>query len=104
MSTQPDLFDVCAGRHKGNPQSVAANNKNAGRRIKQRHEVFSAVYNAGADGITCRELAKQWEVGMNVISGRFSELKFLKLIRPAGRRDDCAVYVASVGASVQVNR
>lgn len=90
-----ELFDVCAARHKGNAESVAANRRNSMHRTRQQAEVLEAVRAAGENGLTCRELAERWGVGMNTISGRFSELKRAGLIRNAGVRDGCGVYVAN---------
>lgn len=92
-----DLFDVCERKHGGNANSVEANRRSAGNRKEQRNAVFRAICEAGSNGLTCKELSAAWGVGMNRISGRFSELKLVELIRESGRRDGCAVLVTNFG-------
>lgn len=89
--------DICAGKHHGNPNSVEANRRSAGNRKEQRNAVFRAICEAGSNGMTCKELAAAWNVGMNRISGRFSELKMLELIRETDRRAGCGVFVSTIG-------
>lgn len=96
----PD-YDVCERRHGGNAQSDAANDRAAFSKQDQRRRVLVAIRAAGLTGITCKELARALKTGQNNISGRFSELRKLGLIRVAkddhGRdrtREGCAVYVA----------
>ncbi len=84
------IKDVCAARHKGNPESLAANERAECTKARQRRNVYEAVCAAG--DLTCRDLANAWGVGMNVISGRFTELKAAGMIVKTGVRDGCAVY------------
>lgn len=88
---QPDLFDICLNRHRGNQESREANRRV--RKAEQRERALSAILDANSCGITCRELAERWGVGMNTISGRLSELKAEGLVVKAGVRDGCAVLV-----------
>ena len=67
--------DICAGRHGGNEQSAQANERGATGRAEQRARVLAEIERAGRAGLTCKELAERWGVGMNAISGRFTELK-----------------------------
>ncbi|MEI7850640.1 MAG: hypothetical protein WCH86_02295 [Kiritimatiellales bacterium] len=90
---QTDLFDPCKRKHGGNAQSVAANRKNLQHRAAQRKAVFDAISAAGGDGLTCRELAERMNVGMNCISGRFSELKAAGWIKKVNVRTGCGVFV-----------
>ena len=85
----PNLFDewqdVCQNKHQGNEQSTQAFQTKVKPTLRQRQiEVLQAINNAGNQGLTCKELAKAWQIGMNAISGRFSELKRLGEIEPAG--------------------
>ena len=89
-----DYRDICKGRHGGNANSRAANARLAPNKAKQRERVLAAIVAAGEKGITCKELAEKWGVGMNTISGRFSKLKFDKEIFPSGKRNGCGVFVA----------
>lgn len=89
----PDLFDewrdVCQNKHQGNEQSTQAFQTKVRPTLRQRQiEVLQAINNAGNQGLTCKELAKAWQIGMNAISGRFSELKRLGEIEPAGSSRD----------------
>lgn len=92
-------MDICERKHGGNEQSAAAfealnlNNLQA--------EVLDAIQSAGQRGMTCHELADQWGVGVNQISGRFSELKAKGLAAVVGTRRNeagrlCGVLVATV--------
>ena len=90
---QTDLFDVCERKHGGNAQSVLANRKNLQHRAAQRKAVFDAITEAGTSGLTCRDLADRWAVGMNCISGRFSELKAAGWIKKVNVRAGCGVFV-----------
>jgi predicted transcriptional regulator len=87
------LWDVCANRHKGNAESKAANAKASESKVKQRELVRVWITATRERGLTCKELAHELGVGMNAISGRFSELKAAGLIEQTGRRDGCGVYV-----------
>jgi hypothetical protein len=74
-------FDPCTRAH--NPQSVAA--FTASDRESQRRRVLEAIENA-KDGLTVDELSAMWQVGANVVSGRFTELKTAGLITVEGTR------------------
>lgn len=82
--------DVCRSRHGGNPESEFAFLDLCNTLPRQRAEVLSAIRGV-AGGITCKELAAEWEVGMNEISGRFTELKRAGLISKIGVRNGSAV-------------
>jgi predicted transcriptional regulator len=58
-----------------------------------RELVLFYIDSAGNHGLTCKELASTLGVGMNAISGRWTELKSAGLIEQTGRRDGCGVYV-----------
>lgn len=98
--SQMDLrFDVCAGRHGGSPESQMAFREHRGSFSKARAQVLALVSASGADGLTCKEAARILGVGMNTISGRFSELKGNHEIVVARdgqgravRRDGCGAY------------
>jgi len=92
MSYGP-LFDICYGRHQGNPESRAAFERHAPHRARQRARVLESIRAAGATGLTCRELSKAWGCMMNQVSGRFSELKAMGLVRKVGVRDGSGVCI-----------
>lgn len=85
--------DITANRHKGNEESTQAFRKAAGGIPTQRRQVLEACRRPG--GVTCRALACEWGVGMNTISGRFSELKKGGLITKTGVEEGCGVYKAA---------
>jgi predicted transcriptional regulator len=81
--------DICQNKHQGNEQSTQAFQTKVAPTLRQRQiEVLQAIKNAGNQGLTCKELAEAWGIGMNAISGRFSELKKLGEIEPAGSSRD----------------
>jgi hypothetical protein len=58
--------------------------------------VLVAVQVAGSHGITCRELAARWQVGLHTLSGRFTELHTRGHIKRNGEtRDNCSVWVVA---------
>lgn len=89
-----DQYDVCAKRHRGNPESVDANRKSSHNRRAMQIAVYNKIKDAGIQGLTCREAAESFGKGMNALSGRFSELKADGLICKVGRREGCGVYIA----------
>ena len=82
--------DITRNRHGGNPESIAAFEAIRNSLPQQRSTVLQWI-EAAHDGLTCKELAAAWGVGMNVISGRFSELKRDGLIAKRGTRGGCGV-------------
>lgn len=87
--------DICTNRHLGNEESVAAFDRMAASLSTARSKVLSAIAHAGTYGITAKELASSWNVGLNCISGRFSELKKASLILKVGVRESSGIYIAS---------
>lgn len=84
------LPDVCRRRHGGNAQSEAANAKVAPAKKGMRVAILAAL--AASDGLTLKELAKQFNKQLNQISGRVTELLADRLIeRTSAERDGCAV-------------
>lgn len=87
--------DICESRHGGDPNSRAAHQllSRNGTLARQRALVLGAIRAAGPQGITCAELAAHWGVGLNRISGRFTELvRDGKAIRQ-GRRNGGHVHI-----------
>jgi response regulator of citrate/malate metabolism len=72
MITEPLDEDICAGRHGGNPESVAAgketNRARDGRRILNELEGFP-------EGLTCDELEQHLGMSHQTCSARCAELK-----------------------------
>lgn len=90
---KPMTEDITTGHHGGNEESTAAHARLEPNLTAQRRRVLEACSRQG--GVTCRILAEEWGVGMNTISGRFSELKKAGLIRKIGVIDHCGVYQVS---------
>lgn len=86
--------DICQRKHQGNEESVAAFERASNAMPKQRAEILRLIRNAENRGMTCKEAAEALKVGMNHVSGRFSELKRDGQIAKQGTRDNCGVYVA----------
>lgn len=93
---QPRLFDtqifppdVCIARHRGSPESIAANPSREAKR--ESHERILAIYRTG--DWTAKEISQKLGIPFNAISGRVSELhRVLGKLRPTGiRRDKSAV-------------
>lgn len=82
MIREPDLFDICARKHGGNRQSVAAN------RItdKTRDRGRILEYLAGVKDSTCDEAVVALGINYQTCSGRFAELKKDGLIVESGAR------------------
>lgn len=97
---QPDLpvRDICARLHRGNAESEAAFKSIKGNLSFRCECVLAAIKRAGAHGLSAKDLAADWNVGLNTISGRFSDLKKANLIRKVSVRDASGVYVAEGGA------
>jgi predicted ArsR family transcriptional regulator len=85
--------DPCANRHQHNPLSYEA--FESSDRETQRRRVLEAIASA-RDGTTVDELAEQWGVGQNAISGRFTSLKSQGLIVVRGTRRTRAGCMAGV--------
>lgn len=93
---QANLFDVCARKHQGNPESKAANFRAEPHKFSFRQRVYSRIVLAGTYGRTCKEIALEEGRPMHAVSGRLSELKALGEIQESTRtRDGGRVLVVS---------
>jgi hypothetical protein len=105
---QPSLFDPCARKHGGNPNSVAANLRNRPHKDSDRESIRIQIASQGFAGLTLNEVQiwdPSWrnprtgELGRykpaNAISGRLTELVADQEIFVSGRkRQGCSVYVS----------
>ncbi len=94
------MSDICSNKHGGNGESIAAF---GGGKAEQRQRVLDAI-KASEAGLTCDELAAQWGVHCNAISGRFTELKReghieKQLTRPTRTGKSARVYTATLGVA-----
>jgi hypothetical protein len=97
--TQTDfIWDVDSRKHRGNPNSVAANLKAQQFKTTNRQRILEQIAACGFAGATIKELkiAKGDRfLYPNELSPRLTELVAMQLIFPSGRRrDGCSVYVA----------
>lgn len=86
------LFDITANRHQGNAESREAFKKIGRLAFNDRQLVYQRIHQAGAAGVTVKEVAQGMGVQINQISGRFTELKAAGLIRKVAVRDGCGAY------------
>ncbi len=91
--------DITENRHQGNPESVAAFQSIQSALPRQTLRVLQEIAAAGQRGLTCRELAAAWGVGMNKISGRFSELKKEGLVTKVGVREKSGIVIIAPGTT-----
>jgi predicted HTH transcriptional regulator len=87
--------DITRNKHGGNAQSEIAFERatKSGKIFTDRRKVYEAIKESGSFGLSCRELANEMGVGMNNISGRFSELKKANKIKQIGSRQNSGVCV-----------
>jgi len=89
--TQPQLpWDVCAGRHHGNPESIDANPLPDAKRAM--HRTILALFRQRPYW-TSKQIAYAVGRPLNSISGRLSELLMLGLIERTGARMDGAAVL-----------
>jgi hypothetical protein len=84
MTVEPP--DICRNYHGGNPESVAANRRNAKGRQAQAAAVFDHVVKQGAAGATCWEVEQALGLSHQSASARLSELKARGRLRPNGKK------------------
>lgn len=85
MTTQLSFDDICANRHRGSPESREANKRAGHGKAAQRGAILELIRNDEA-GLTVDEASFILQTTPNAISGRFTELKALGLIRKVGTR------------------
>jgi hypothetical protein len=86
-------FDICARKHKGNPESVAANPPSS-HKARDRQRIYELALLRGDSGLTLKEVVATLGIQIQSASARISELKAdHQLIATGSRRDKCAVLV-----------
>ena len=90
--------DICANRHGGNENSVAAHKSTNAARDRAR--ILAFIEQAGERGATCHEVVKGLDIKHQTASARIAELRHgdPAMIRVIGRRETdtgstAAVYV-----------
>jgi hypothetical protein len=92
-----ELFDVCAGKHGGNEQSVDAFESVKGGMRVAHIAILKFLELRGDHGATAQEYADRLGVPINKVSGRFSELKLMGRIEKTGVRNRGGVFVVKGG-------
>lgn len=99
-SNHGELFDVCARKHGGNPESIEAHKTIRGALPALREAVYHQIKESGEYGRTVDEYCAMWDETPNAISGRFSELARDGRIVKIGRRKTRSGCSASVWKAV----
>lgn len=87
LETAPTLGDVCARKHGGVETSVEAFERVKVTGATWRRLVLEAIRAAGEAGMTLDELSAKFEIPVNCISGRCTELaKLGKIFRTQEKR------------------
>jgi hypothetical protein len=73
MPEQLELFDVCAGRHRGNPNSAAAHARLGRHKPTQRQLVLNCLL-GHPQGLTREEIAQLCGLRLQSVCGRVAEL------------------------------
>lgn len=97
--------DICIHRHKGNAESVAANERVSPFKTELRMQIYDwFLHKAGAQGSTCKEASRCMEIGYTTMSARISELKAEYWLRETGRRRAGAAVLVAVTAEERKQR
>src|SRR5688572_24409323 len=97
---EPDLFDICARNHAGNPESSKARRRT--NADVDRAKVYEAIRGSGPAGMTCDEV--EVELGMlhQSCSARVSELKMKGKVITSGVRPTRTGCKAAVLVAIQL--
>lgn len=88
------LPDVCRKRHKGNPESEAANRKIQSSKAHLQERILNWIRCAGSNGATCKEISRGMGLAYTTASARLSELKQQgRIYKTRERREDAAVLM-----------
>lgn len=105
MPVQPgfDARDVCANRHKGNPQSKQANLAVAPHKESIRARILSYVREQGEAGATSYEIELALNLRHQTCAARLAELKRDGLVVPTGktRATDSGCQAMALRAAMQ---
>lgn len=83
---QLSIYDVTVTRHQGNKFSRAANKSLKADKNRLRELVLKCITDADIYGATSDEVEVVTGLNHQTVSARFTELKALDLIKPAGQR------------------
>ena len=85
LEAQAAVNDICANRHKGNSESVAAFQSIKDKLRNGQQSVLREIARTPS-GLTAEEIADRLNTTVNCVSGRCAELKKLGKVRKAGTR------------------
>lgn len=98
-------MDICANRHGGNAESVAANKRVTPTKAELRISIYDYIASRGAEGATTEEVSIALGIRYTTASARISELEADRWVRKAGRRPTSGGSTAAVlQALSRVNR
>lgn len=80
--------DVCARKHRGNPESAAANARAHTAKYETRALIYNWLLIAGSRGGTCWEISRETGMAYTTCSARLSELKAEAWVAPARGADE----------------
>lgn len=99
------IQDVCLRKHKGNAESVAANERVAPFKDRDRERIYRwFLEKAGSQGATSKEVTRCLGIPYTTVSGRLSELKAAKWLCETGQRRDGAAVLVAVTAEERKQR
>jgi hypothetical protein len=81
----PPQPDVCRRRHRGNPESRAANERVHDSKAKLQERIYQHIANL-PHGATCEEVTRALRLRYTTCSARMAELKALNRLFPSGER------------------
>jgi DNA-binding HxlR family transcriptional regulator len=90
------VSDICQSRHRGNPESVAANKLIDSFKNKDRVRIMAMLKYVGP--LTCKELEVELQLKHQTCSARLSELKADGWVIKTGGRREGAAEVRAVTA------
>jgi DNA-binding transcriptional ArsR family regulator len=91
--------DITINRHRGNAESVAANERVQPEKSKDRLRILEYLFVFGPR--TSKQLTLALEMPYTTVSGRLSELKAMQLIEPTGERREGAAVVRIMAKRIQ---
>lgn len=96
--------DICIHRHKGNAESVAANERVAPFKDRDRERIYRWFLEKAKGGATSKDVTRCLGIPYTTVSGRLSELKAAKWLRETGQRRDGAAVLVAVTAEERKQR
>lgn len=80
------MGDICERRHRGNPESTAANERVSSHKADLRDRILAWFDARGARGATCEQASIAMSIRYSTMSARISELRAAGKLVPTGLR------------------